>query len=113
MTRYLLLISLALSAPTIVAMTGLVYPHDAIPTAQQPLGWTYPWSCCSGQDCRRADGEVKETASGYRIAETGEVVPYGDKRIKDSPDGEFHWCRHLAGADAGKTICLYVPPRGF
>lgn len=103
----------SLSSIALTYWTGATWGHDAIPTDAQPLGWSYPWSCCSGQDCRRADGEVKETPAGYQIAETGEVVPYGDKRIKDSPDGEFHWCRHLTGKDAGKTICLYVPPRGF
>ena len=95
------------------AFAAVAYAHDALPTAAQPLGWTYPWSCCSGQDCKRADGEVAERPEGYQIAETGEIVPYGDKRVKDSPDGEFHWCRHLSGPQAGKTICLFAPPRGF
>jgi hypothetical protein len=113
MKALLLAAGLAATAFATVAWTGLAYPHDALPTAQQPLGWKYPWSCCSSQDCRRADGEVKETANGYRIASTGEIVPYGDKRIKDSPDGEFHWCAHQAGVDKGRTICLFVPPRGF
>ena len=89
-------------------------PHDAKPTAGQPLGWKYPWSCCSNQDCKQMSGAgVVERENGYLIAATGEVVPYRDKRIKDSPDGEFHWCAHQAGIDAGKTICLFVPPRGF
>lgn len=113
MKPLLLAAVLAATAFASVAWTGLVYPHDAMPTAAQPLGWTYPWSCCSGNDCRRADGEVAERPEGYQIAETGEIVPYGDKRVKDSPDGEFHWCRHMTGQHAGKTICLFVPPRGF
>ena len=32
---------------------------------------------------------------------------------RDSPDGEYHWCAHQAGIDAGHTICLFVPPKGF
>lgn len=35
-----------------------------------------------------------------------------DARIKRSPDGKFHWCS-VAGADDSRTICLFVPPRGF
>lgn len=82
--------------------------HDA------PSGWSYPLSCCSNYDCREMkDGEVRETAQGYLIVATGEMVPYGDKRIRNSPDGKFHWCAHQSGVDAGKTICLFVPPRGF
>ena len=47
--------------------------HDA------PTGWTYPYSCCSGQDCREVtsgpQGRVRETPQGYQIASTGEVMP--------------------------------------
>lgn len=80
----------------------------------QPLGWTYPWACCSNMDCQRvSDLAIQERFEGYVITSTGEVVPYADKRVKDSPDGDFHWCAHKAGLDAGRTICLYRPPRGF
>jgi len=113
MTRYLILAALTLAAPIYVASTGLVYPHDALPTASQPLGWKYPWSCCSNQDCRAEPNGVAETPAGYTIKATGEVVPYGDKRIKNSPDQDFHVCAHRAGLDAGKVICLFVPARGF
>jgi hypothetical protein len=85
----------------------------ALPTAQQPLGWKYPWSCCSNQDCRAEPNGVAETPAGYTIKATGEVIPYGDKRIKNSPDQDFHVCAHRAGLDAGKVICLFIPPRGF
>jgi hypothetical protein len=113
-----------LGVSTLVVIAGfggsmLVYAtqahsHDAIPTNTQPLGWNYPWACCASQDCRAAlVGEVTESPDGYVITATGEIVPMLDKRVKDSPDGVFHICAHLAGIDAGKTICLFKPDRGF
>lgn len=103
----------------IILLSERARAHDAIPTASQPLGWTYPFSCCSGYDCRRVGASrsgaritVAETDEGYKISSTGEVLGYGDARLRDSPDGEFHWCS-VAGADDSRTICLFVPPRGF
>jgi len=59
-----------------------------------------------------AVGDVHEGADGYLIRQSGETVPYGDSRVKDSPDGEFHWCAvSYEGTDY--TTCLFVPPRGF
>lgn len=87
--------------------------HDAIPTAAQPQGWNYPFSCCSGYDCREVSAKaIGERAEGYIIEGTGEVLAYSDARIKNSPDGAFHWCS-VAGASDGRTICLFVPPRSF
>ena len=81
--------------------------HDA------PKGWTYPYSCCSGYDCREvASKAISERPDGYVIRGTGEVVSYHDKRLRTSPDGEFHWCS-VAGANDGRTICLFVPPRSY
>jgi hypothetical protein len=86
---------------------GQASAHDA------PTGWKYPWSCCSNRDCRQVQSPaVQEKPEGYVIQSTGEVVGYLDKRVKDSPDGEYHWCAHQAGIDAGHTICLFVPPKG-
>lgn len=94
-------------------VSGMVLPalpHEAIPTAAQPLGWQYPVSCCSGIDCARAQpGEVEEIKGGYRIVPSGDFVAFKDTRIKDSPDGEFHICR-VGGDPKGKTLCLFVPP---
>lgn len=105
----------SLFAIGVVAMLApAAFAHDAKPTAAKPQGWSYPFACCANYDCRATHtGEVLEKPEGYVIAGTGEVVPMTDKRIKDSPDGEFHWCAHQAGLDAGKTICLFVPPRSF
>lgn len=81
--------------------------HDA------PSGWTYPFACCSSMDCREVPAKaISERPEGYTIKATGEVVGYGDTRLKDSPDGAFHWCS-VAGADDSRTICLFVPPRAF
>ena len=81
-----------------------------------PTGWSYPWSCCSSLDCQQLGStRVRETPDGYVIDGSTDtaIIGYQDKRIKDSPDGEFHWCAHQAGIDQGKTICLFVPPKGF
>lgn len=96
--------------------------HEARPTAAQPLGWRYPWACCSGQDCKDiSDKAVQEGPDGYTItiaAGTHPIVkettvfkvPYGDPKIKDSPDGLFHLC---VSAVSGNVLCFYVPPRGY
>ncbi|MGX5846689.1 hypothetical protein ACWGTO_06370 [Mesorhizobium sp. PL10] len=98
----------------ITVLTAPAFAHDAKPTAAKPQGWSYPFACCANYDCRTTHtGEVLEKPEGYVIAGTGEVVPMSDKRVKDSPDGDFHWCAHQAGLDAGKTICLFVPPRSY
>ena len=98
----------------IAVLSAHAFAHDAKPTPARPLGWSYPFACCANYDCRTTHtGEVLEKPEGYLIAGTGEIVPMSDKRVKDSPDGEFHWCAHQAGLDAGKTICLFVPPRSY
>lgn len=102
--RSLLLALLVLAPPA--------FAHDAIPTAAKPEGWSYPFSCCSNYDCRSVkDGDVRESTEGY-VVPSGEVIAYSDARVKDSPDGMFHWCT-VAGASDGRTLCLFRPPRGF
>ncbi|MES0071881.1 hypothetical protein [Mesorhizobium sp. M0058] len=86
--------------------------HDATPTPKMPMGWKYPFSCCADYDCRDVPADwIAEKAGGYQIVITGEVVGYTDKRVKQSPDGRFHWCSK-AGSLVGETICLFVPPSG-
>lgn len=94
-------------------LTGEAKAHDAIPTAAKPQGWSYPFSCCSGYDCREvAASRISERPEGYVIKGTGEVIAYSDARLKKSPDGAFHWCSKQ-GKDDGQTICLFVPPRSY
>lgn len=93
-----------------VALVALAMPaaaHDA------PSGWSYPLACCSNYDCREvSDMSIGEGPEGYVIKVTGEVIPMTDRKVRPSPDGRFHWCS-VAGKNDGRTICLFVPPRGF
>lgn len=62
-------------------LASAAFAHEA------PKGWNYPFSCCSGYDCREVKASaVEEQTTGYRVP-SGETVSYSDKRIKDSPDG--------------------------
>lgn len=73
----------------------------------------YEATCCSGLDCRPvADAAITEGPNGYVINATGEVIGYGDKRIRQSPDQSYHWCS-VGGKPDTKTICLYSPGKGF
>lgn len=88
--------------------------HEATNTAGQPLGWVYPLSCCSLTDCRPAkQDKVRETSQGYRLSSTGEVVGYLDKRVKQSPSGDFHVCQQGGDFDKGRVLCLFAPGRNF
>jgi len=112
LARLLIVAAIAFSAFFFFRVVA-AHSHDA------PNGWSYPSSCCSGYDCRevgdrhsKAKVRVVETNQGYQITATGEVIAWSDARLKDSPDGEYHWCS-VAGADDSGTICLFVPPRSF
>jgi len=98
----------------LVLMIGIAKAHEARTVAGQPLGWTYGYECCSAVDCSvTGDRDISETPEGYRIEITGEIIPYGDKRIKRSRDEFFHRCTPGGVATAPRSICLYVPNRGF
>ena len=60
-----------------------------------------------------ASSEVEEGPVGYRIRLTGEIIPYSDARIKLSKDEFFHQCTPGGVIDAIRSICLYVPDRGY
>lgn len=96
-----------------IALLGLLWPAGEASAHEAPKGWSYPFSCCSGYDCREVNASaIGEKPAGYLIKGTGELLSYADTRIKDSPDGAWHWCS-VAGKNDGKTICLFVPPKAF
>lgn len=73
----------------------------------------YEYSCCHDKDCRPVpDGAITEGPNGYVVKATGEVIPYTDKRVRQSPDQNFHWCS-VAGLPDSRTLCIYAPGRGF
>ena len=88
-------------------LSSFASAHDA------PSGWSYPASCCSNFDCRTvAAADISERPQGFIVNATGETIPYKDVRVRQSPDGEYHWCS-VNGSRSGRTIGLFVPPRGF
>lgn len=100
-------VAFALAVALTVTAASTARSHDA------PSGWKYPWSCCSGHDCRPVSSKwIQQSGGAYIIPTTGEAVPYTDKRIKSSPDGEYHWCSRN-GMDDTPTICLFVPQNLF
>ena len=75
------------SCSGVLAAVPSAAAHDALPTAAKPQGWSYPFYCCSGYDCRAVpQTAISERPEGYVIKGTGEVVAYRDTRLKDSPD---------------------------
>lgn len=93
----------------LIAATG-ARAHEA------PTGWAYPTTCCTKLDCREvAESAISEPTrerQTFIIKRTGEQIIPTDSRIRPSPDGRFHWCS-VQGADNTRTICLFVPPKGF
>lgn len=86
-----------------------VYAHD----------W-FPLACCSAQDCYRVPAsEIEATPGGWRIAATGEVIPY-DRTRQTPPEGggEFFRCSFKGNPEArtiGKTYpraCFWAPSVG-
>lgn len=110
-----LLAGLAVAA-MYLAWTYPALSHEATSLAGQPLGWKYPYNCCSDNDCRPVtsgpNGVVRETTAGYVIAASNEVIPYSDPRVKVSPDQDFHLCT-VAGLEDSRALCIFVPNRGF
>lgn len=100
-------------------ITFVAYGHDA------PKGWAYASNCCNTIDCRPVDGpdarprhhqiQVTEGHEGYTIHKsdgTVETIHLNDHRIRESKDGDYHWCSQ-GGMNTMSTICLYVPNRGY
>jgi len=96
-----------IAALMLAASTLSVYAHEA------PTGWSYPSQCCSGIDCRAVpDSAIGTNKLGYLIRKTGELINFRDPRLKESPDGVYHWCS-VMGSENTPTICLFVPPLGY
>lgn len=76
---------------------------------EAPSGWAYDAACCSGRDCRPVTpGEVTAGPRGFEVAPTGEIIPYGDRKLRPSGDGTTHRCM-VGGNATSPTICIYVP----
>jgi hypothetical protein len=112
---------------TSVLLASGAYAHEALPTAAQPEGWSYPMSCCwspqtapAGRagDCSQIPSKsAKAIEGGYSVTlHEGEhpmvktplntVVPY--PKTRQSPDNEYHICF----APDMSVRCFFAPPPG-
>lgn len=75
----------------------------------------YPVVCCSDEDCFEVGpADVTATAEGWRIESSGEIVPFDDRRVRQTPPeaGQtFHVC-HLGADITARALCLFVPEFG-
>jgi hypothetical protein len=79
-----------------------------------PLGWAYGFDCCSVIDCwQEKEGAIEMTSQGYRVVVTGEIIAYGDMRIRQSGDQFFHRCTATGDPRMKHSICLYVPAMSY
>ncbi|KRE00133.1 hypothetical protein ASE63_08535 [Bosea sp. Root381] len=103
-----------------IAMAGLVALGASQPRAHQaPMGWDYPYHCCSGADCAQIEAEaVRESPYGFVVTILpGEHPMWPTERRKSltvyvpydkataSPDGRWHLCIN----DAGDLLCFFAP----
>lgn len=73
----------------------------------------YDKFCCHDRDCRPIPAtSISEASEGYLVRETGELIPYQDRRVHPSPDSNFHRCS-IRGEPKAQTLCIYAPPRSF
>ena len=70
---------------------------------------TYPVSCCSSFDCGAVPAaHVGDRPQGSIVETTGETIAYKDARLRQSLDGEHHWCS-VNGSGSGRTVYLFEP----
>lgn len=77
----------------------------------------YHYECCSDRDCFPVPfEEVQQTPKGYRIKRTGQMLFYGDTRIKPTPPEDaqqrYHVCTTSGKLDGSMILCLYAPQGG-
>ena len=83
-----------------------VWGHEA------PEGfWAYERWCCDNRDCRPEHGNVTAIDTGWLVEATGEVIKYGDSRIRMSQDGDFHRCVIREKTDDRGSLAA-IPPQG-
>lgn len=111
MSPHRVVLAALIGAALIIATVLLIWPVRA---HEAPTGWQYDASCCSSIDCGQAPaGDVTETPDGYFLQSNGELIPYGDPRIKRSKDEFFHECKPGGIPTSKRSFCLYVPDRGY
>lgn len=104
--------------------------HMATPTSAQPLGWEYPYDCCSDKDCQpipvtaitetgtRVIVRLRKSEHKMLTKDVTFELTHTDPRIRPSLDGEWHACIspmtfYDRTPEGNNLICLLAPPKGF
>ena len=106
--------SIRAGASIALALIASAFWHDPVSAHS-----FYSYECCSDKDCGPIPFErVRITPNGYVITfPTGRIerIPFGDKRIRDTPPADpeqrYHLCT-VAGRMDGMILCFYVPQGG-
>jgi hypothetical protein len=89
-----------------LALLALLLTVSAAGAHEAMQGWSYPFDCCSGQDCAPIDqSRVEEQQGGYLI-DHKHFVRRTDARW--SGDGRFHACF----PNPNSLRCFFRPPNG-
>jgi hypothetical protein len=114
MNRFLLSY-IILASFVLFLMAAAALSHEATTIQGEPLGWSYPVSCCSNKDCREVPATtLTPVKGGWRVELNGQFIPNNSSKLRDSPDGRYHLC--MAGAKftpTGTALCIFTPPMGF
>jgi hypothetical protein len=96
----------------VIATATLLLSREAR-AHEAPTGWSFDPLCCSNRDCGEVPADwISEGPAGVTVKPTGELLSYTDKRVKQSKDERTYWCRP-PGDPNPKTICIYLPPKGY
>lgn len=98
----------------LIILFAVIFPAAAHDDAQwiedQGLKNSFGTPCCGIDDCKQlAPTDLTVTPQGYRVNETGEIIPFG-LVLPFSPDGRPWRCE--ANKQTKATRCLLVPPPG-
>lgn len=90
----------------IAALLALTFARPA-PAHEAPSGWSYPWQCCSGQDCRPVACDTLEEIEGGKVRDIENGQTYERNMVQSSGDSRCHICTEQGKLD-GKGLCVFV-----
>lgn len=89
-----------------LAFMAAVFPMP-LRAHEAPSGWSYPWQCCSNQDCRPVACDTLEEIEGGKVRDIENGQTYERNMVQSSGDAKCHVCTEQGKLD-GKGLCVFV-----